>query len=76
MSLYLYIFAIIKPDYVMKFISIHGTNKPQLDCPMERVHVKDGEKVTKNFHYPELASNHIKYGHIVDNHNDKCHPPI
>ena len=65
-----------EPDYMMKLISTYGTNELQLDHPAKRKYLQDGKEVTKDFHYPEVVSNHFNYHHTVDNHNNKRHSPI
>ena len=71
-----HIFGMKEPDYVMKLMSTYGTNELQMDHPMQRIYMEKNKEVKKEFHYPEVVSNHFKYRHSVDDHNAKRHSPI
>jgi hypothetical protein len=46
------------------------------DHKTKRVYKKNGETVTKTFNYIEPISNHFKYRHQIDDHNNRRHSPI
>ena len=71
-----HIFVMKKPDYMMKLMSTYGTNELQLDHLLRRTYIPIIKKVTKDFHYPEIVSNHFKYRHTIDDHITKRHSPI
>ena len=53
----------------MKLVSTYGTNKLDMDHPAKKTYVKDGEKITKDVHFPELVLNHFKYRYTVHDYN-------
>ena len=71
-----HIFGMKEPDYVMKLMSTYGTNELQMDHPTQQIYTEKNKEVKKEFHYPEVVSNHFKYRHSVDDHNAKRHSPI
>ena len=72
-----HIYAMREPDYVMKLVSIYGTNELQADHCTKRIY-EDSQKdtVTTIFCYPEVVSNCFKFRHTMDDHNTRRHAPI
>jgi hypothetical protein len=69
------IFCQKEPNYVDKLMSTYGglTVDPT-DSPTGRTYLNDkGEWVSKSFHYTEPFSNHKKFRHSVDDHNNNRH---
>ena len=56
-------------------MSNYRTNELQFDYLAKRMYFQDCKEVTKDFHYPEVVSNHFKYRHIVDDLNAERHSP-
>jgi Transposase IS4 len=70
------VFCFKEPDYVMKIMASFGTLEENKEHPTSRVYKKDGQTVTKKFNYIEPMSNHFKYRHQIDDHNNRRHSPI
>ena len=70
------VFCFKEPDYVMKIMSSFGTLNENVDHKTRRVYKQDGQTITKTFNYIEPISNHFKYRHQIDDHNNRRHSPI
>ena len=70
------VFCFREPDYVMKIMASFGTLEENVDHKTRRVYQKNGQQVTKTFSYIEPISNHFKYRHQIDDHNNRRHAPI
>ena len=60
----------------MKIMSSFGTLDEISDHKTKRVYKKNGQTITKTFSYIEPISNHFKYRHQIDDHNNRRHSPI
>ena len=69
-------FCFKEPDYIMKIMSSFGTLNENVDHKTRRVYKQDGQTITKTFNYIEPISNHFKYRHQIDDHNNRRHSPI
>ena len=73
----LHIFGMDEPDYVMKLMSVYGTNERIANHTTRQECVNLEEKqVSQSFCYPKVISNHFKFQHSVDDHNAKRHAKI
>jgi len=63
-----------EPDFVMKMMATYGALNPFPDeKDSTRYYMKDGNKVTKTFKFTEPYSNHYRFRHAVDDHNNLRH---
>jgi hypothetical protein len=70
-----HIFCQQEPNYVNKLMSTYGgLTVDTKEFPTSRTYLNDkGESVTKSFFYKQPFSNHIKFRHSCDDHNNNRH---
>ena len=69
-----YLFAMKEPDFVMKMMSTYGALSAYENEPdSKRTFIQDGIKTTTTFKYTEPYSNHYRFRHSIDDHNNLRH---
>ena len=63
-----------EPDFVMKMMATYGAlNLYPDEKDYTRYYTENERKVTKNCKFIEPFSNHYRFCHAVDDHNDPRH---
>jgi hypothetical protein len=70
-----HVFAMKEPDYVMKLMSMYGTNERVGEWKRCAYKI-GGQHHEVSFQYPKVVYNHFRYRHVIDDHNSKRHSPI
>ena len=70
------VFCFKEPDYVMKIMSTFGTLEEKEDHQTRRTYKKNGEQISTVFNYIEPVSNHFRFRHQIDDHNNRRHSPV
>ena len=67
-------YAMKEPDFVMKMMATYGALTPYSDEKDSRREIsKEGEKQYVTFKYTEPYSNHYRFRHSIDDHNNLRH---